>query len=195
MRATSGVTSASSRSSIRQPPGSRGRARSRPRRRSRSAAARSCGREELGARQVLGIDRQALDEPLPRRLGALAQLAQRRPGRLGVDEVDRHRRDAAPVVRCRRAAAARAASGARFGGACTFDLAARARGARARPSPRPRRSVSDDAQRIGVPGFGWKGWTIASWMWPWRSCELADREQRVDALRARLADAEQDARS
>ena len=56
------------------------------------------GFEEAGLGQMARVHGQPLDQPLACSFGAFAQLAQRRPGRLGIDEVDRDRRDAAPVV-------------------------------------------------------------------------------------------------
>ena len=46
---------------------------------------------------------------------------------------------------------------------------------------------------ILVSGLARKFWTMTSWMWPCARMQIADREQRLDALVARLADADQDA--
>ena len=35
---------------------------------------------------------------------------------------------------------------------------------------------------------------MTSWMWPWSPVQVADGEQGVDALRQRLADADQESR-
>ena len=55
-------------------------------------------RVEPGAREVAGIDREPRDEREPARARRRRQPLELGPGRLGVDVVDRHRRDAAPVV-------------------------------------------------------------------------------------------------
>ena len=52
----------------------------------------------LQVRHVLGVDRQASGRAQPAAPGRLGQALDLGPRRLGIDVVDRHRRDAAPVV-------------------------------------------------------------------------------------------------
>src|SRR5688572_5613598 len=54
--------------------------------------------EKLGARRVLGIDRQPFAEGEAELLGGCAQLTDEGPRLLRIDVVERERRDAAPVV-------------------------------------------------------------------------------------------------
>src|SRR5688572_680676 len=54
--------------------------------------------EKLGARRVLGIDRQPFAEGEAEALGGRAELADERPRLLRIDVVECQRRDAAPVV-------------------------------------------------------------------------------------------------
>src|SRR3990172_12234653 len=54
--------------------------------------------QELRARRELGVDREALAQDEALGLGRPAELRDQRPRLLGVDVVERQRRDAAPVV-------------------------------------------------------------------------------------------------
>src|SRR5260370_25746741 len=57
--------------------------------------------EELRAPRVLGVDREALAEDEARAVGRATELRDERPRLLGVDVIERQRRDAAPVVEAR----------------------------------------------------------------------------------------------
>ena len=103
--------------------------------------------------------------------------------------VDRDGRDAAPVVdpgveqparspRSGSAAPARATSGGRIRRAAAIVQ-------------RSSSSGGSGASAIRVPGFARKFWTITSCTWRARR---GDRAQRVEPLRARLADPDQDPR-
>ena len=138
------------------------------------------------------VDGEPLDQVLSRRLGLLAQLLEVGPRRLGIDVVDRHGRDAAPVAQtCGHELAV--ALGAEVG----WGLHAHLRpeedaGDRERPEEvvevgfrrvlhlraRLRPEVLDD-ELLDV--------AIAI-------VEVAQRQERLDTLPPRLSDADEDAR-
>jgi hypothetical protein len=152
------------------------------------------GRHERGIDpagiQVFRIDGQARCELEPPRLGRLAQPLDGRPGRLGVDVVDRDRRDPAPVVdpsvekerkvvvgqvRRRLDVQLRAEHDPRRGGRPEQLLQARL-GVPGHPRARLGPEVLDDhLLHVAVP-----------------LVQVADREQRLDPLGTRLADPDQD---
>ena len=121
-----------------------------------------------------------------------ARAREVRPGRLGVDVVGRHRRDAAPVVDAGADRAAPSSPGCRLGGAWMFIAGPRIRRATAMVQTCSS-SAGSAAAAMRVPGLARKFWMMISWMWPCALVDVADRQQRLDALGPRLADADQDA--
>ncbi len=80
----------------------------------------------------------------------------------------------------------------RFGGACTCIAPPSTRRASAMAWSRSS-GGQGGASCIFVPGLGRKFWTITSCTCPWRSCDAPNREQRVEPLLGRLAEADEDA--
>ena len=136
-------------------------------------------------RDVLGVDATAgrAARSRPPRCGA-RRSSSVGPGRLGIDEVDRERRDAAPVVDAR----------------AQQQLERRRRQVRRRlqvhrgPEHEPRERGHAGHQRVArhrhvahraCPASGGRSARSLPGCGRRRSCELADREQRVDALRRR----------
>ena len=169
-------------------PASSRRGRRRPRGAGRRRDAGSTQRVEVG--DVLRVDRQARCEREAARLGRRSQPLDLRPGRLRVHMVDRHGRDAAPVVDPRvqqprkvlvaqvrrRLDVQSGPSSTRAAAAVHRSSSSDGSGCAGHPRPRLRAEVLDD-HLLHVP--------VAL-------AELADREQRFDPLRSRLADPDQD---
>ena len=174
------------------PPGRRGRG---PRRRLRSSTGkRSAGSSQRsGSSDELGVDREpGRERRSPRASVTVAQPVERGPRPLGVDVVGGDRRDAAPVVDAgveQRAEVVGRGSAAPAG-ARRAGRISRASGDRPRGT---RRAGTAARACIAVPGLGRKFWTITSCTWPWRRCDVGDGLERVDAVGARLADADEDA--
>ena len=53
--------------------------------------------------------------------------------------------------------------------------------------------LGSGASAMRVPGLARKFWTMISWMCPWDVVSVAEREQRLDPLFSRFADADEDA--
>ncbi len=147
------------------------------------------------ARQIArmrGRHGQALDEPAPGRLGLPLELQQFRPGRLGVHMIGRHRGHATPVVQtCGDQRAQRA--GTQVGG--RLDRHARAEDP-PRHGDRPEQLIEAGLgmARHARAGLGAEILDDDFLDVPVSQMQGADREQRLDALPAGLADPDQDAR-
>src|SRR6266850_2785928 len=146
--------------------------------------------EELRARRELGIDGQALAEDEALTLGRAPELGDQRPRLLGVDVVERERRDAAPVVE----------PGGQQARVDTRRQIWRRLDVHVRPQDEPR--DRQRAQEIVERGLG----RVAHRDPRLRAevldddfldvavalLRVADRHQRVGALARRLADADQE---
>ena len=165
-----------------------------------SPAARSTRGQHAPGRPTRAASSDARIDGQPRRerRGRARRVASRSrsicgPGRLGVDVVDGHRRDAAPVVD----------AGVEQGGEVARrqvrrrlhdDLGGQDRAAPRRSSRAGPRACGSGAPPSWCPGLARKFWTITSCRWPWRRVQRrAARSSASIRSSSRLADADQDA--
>ena len=154
---------------------------------------RSVGIEpRVGIAHVLGVDREPRREHVAGRLGRGPQPFERGPRPFGVHVVDRDRRDAAPVVDAGREQRREIVAEVRR------RLQVHVRPGRIRRATAIDHSSSSGghggALCIDVPSFGQEVLDDHLLHVPVPAVRVGDRLQRVDALRARLADPDEDPR-
>ncbi|GIU89260.1 MAG: hypothetical protein KatS3mg010_0359 [Acidimicrobiia bacterium] len=145
----------------------------------------------VGSSDVLRVHREARREHLARRLGRVAQAVERGPRSLGVDVVDRHGRNPAPVVDAR--GDERREVVAEVGRRLEVDVG---RQHQARHGDRPEELVGRARLRAVHRGTRLRQEVLDDDLLhvPVAFVRGGDREQRVEPFFARLADADEDAR-
>ncbi len=159
----------------------------------RSAAPRCAapGRASAPARDVSGIDRQPLDQQLAGRRRSAAASSSAGHGALGIDVIGRHRRDAAPIIDA-GGDQLRERAGAQIGR--RLDVHARPED-QPRHGDRPQMVVEVGLGRLRHAGAGLGAEILDDDFLDVAVAvvQIAQGEQRLDALAPRLADADQDA--